>query len=266
MCAADIRDMVASRRERSSRSRSPPLATAREGEYAQGRSSPISLVCVGQLLDTRCVRGRSRFCPRVSGRRHASAHSARWCGAHREGPWRLGRRLPPGSRSGDRAARRFRPPQLPREEMHAAPPPPSQRAHGACRAHCPGSACRRVHEPCVCLKNVKTATSASRHPGTTSDHTRVYTAYSTTRDRSVLARRGACADASSSGAARVVVLCKPLSSLDRSPPTRVSAAGCPPTSLWWSWPHHEWGLQAPSRIRAAPRCAHRQSPPRRPRL
>ena len=173
-CAADIRDMVAPRRERSSRSRSPPLATAREGEYAQGRSSPISLVCVGQLLDTRCVRGRSRFCPRVSGRRHASAHSARWCGAHREGPWRLGRRLPPGSRSGDRAARRFRPPQLPREEMHAAPPPPSQRAHGACRAHCPGSACRRVHEPCVCLKNVKTAASASRHPGTTSDHTRAH--------------------------------------------------------------------------------------------
>ena len=154
MCAADIRDMVASRRERSSRSRSPPLATAREGEYAQGRSSPISLVCVGQLLDTRCVRGRSRFCPRVSGRRHASAHSARWCGAHREGPWRLGRRLPPGSRSGDRAARRFRPPQLPREEMHAAPPPPSRRAHGACRAPLSGervSSCARalrVFEEC----------------------------------------------------------------------------------------------------------------------
>ena len=144
-------------------------------------------------------------------------------------------------------------------------PPPGGRT-GRVARHCPGSACRRVHEPCVCLKNVKTATSASRHPGTTSDHTRVYTAYSTTRDRSVLARRGACADASSSGAARVVVLCKPLSSLDRSPPTRVSAAGCPPTSLWWSWPHHEWGLQAPPRIRAAPRCAHRQSPPRRPRL
>ena len=154
VCAADIRDMVAPRRERSSRSRSPPLATAREGEYAQGRSSPISLVCVGQLLDTRCVRGRSRFCPRVSGRRHASAHSARWCGAHREGPWRLGRRLPPGSRSGDRAARRFRPPQLPREEMHAAPPPPSRRAHGACRAPLSGervSSCARalrVFEEC----------------------------------------------------------------------------------------------------------------------
>ena len=153
-CAADIRDMVAPRRERSSRSRSPPLATAREGEYAQGRSSPISLVCVGQLLDTRCVRGRSRFCPRLSGRRHASAHSARWCGAHREGPWRLGRRLPPGSRSGDRAARRFRPPQLPREEMHAAPPPPSRRAHGACRAPLSGervSSCARalrVFEEC----------------------------------------------------------------------------------------------------------------------
>ena len=259
--------MVASRRERSSRSRSPPLATAREGEYAQGRSSPISLVCVGQLLDTRCVRGRSRFCPRLSGRRHASAHSARWCGAHREGPWRLGRRLPPGSRSGDRAARRFRPPQLPREEMHAAPPPPSRRAHGACRAPLSGervSSCARalrVFEECKNKNSDERLTTPWHDIG---PYPRTYRvpqevgAYS--------ARRGACAGASSSGAARVVVLCKPLSSLDRSPPTRVSAAGCPPTSLWWSWPHHEWGLQAPPRIRAAPRCAHRQSPPRRPRL
>ena len=55
-------------------------------------------------------------------------------------------------------------------------PPPGGRT-GRVARHCPGSACRRVHEPCVCLKNVKTATSASRHPGTTSDHTRVYTAY-----------------------------------------------------------------------------------------